>query len=88
MIPLDVWCSPAFEVKLRGRLDGKRLEGLSQDLWLGIRSVGPGVSEEFVRRGVVHEPFIHYGTEVWVDEDTMEDERGIRRRLTATRTES
>jgi len=87
-IPLDVWRSPAFEVKLSSQLSPEELAEFSPDLWLGIRGAGPGVPEGFARRGVVYEPFIHYGIGIWVDKDTMEDEWGIRRRLTSTRTES
>jgi len=87
-IPLDVWRSPAFQAKLKKHLSPEKLKNFSPALWLGIRGVGPGVPEDFARRGVAHEPFIHYGTGIWVDKDTMEDEWDIRRRLTATRTES
>jgi len=88
VIPLDVWCSPAFRAKLESQFSPEELARFSPDKWLGVRSVAPGVPEEFARKGVVHEPFIHYGTGIWVDRDTMEDEWGIRRRLTATGTES
>jgi len=87
-IPFDVWCSPAFLVKLRNQLGEEKLVNFSRDLWLGIRGAGPTVPEEFARKCVVHEPFVHYGTGIRVDQDTIEDEWGIRRRLTATRTES
>jgi uroporphyrinogen decarboxylase len=87
-LPLDVWLSPAFAAKIRSQLEREELNKFSPDLWLGVRSIGPGVSEEFARRGVSYEPFIHYGIGVWVEERVMEDEWGVRRRLTDAGTES
>lgn len=87
-LPLDIWVSPAFTVKLRSQLRKEDLAKFSPDLWLGIRSVGPSVSEDFTRRGVTYEPFIHYGIGVWVEPGVMEDEWGVKRRLTDAGTES
>jgi len=87
-LPLDVWRSPAFEMKLRSQLNESELARLSPDLWLGVKGVGPWVSEEFAKKGVVYNPFIHYGVGIWVEKNVMEDEWGVRRRLTASGTES
>jgi uroporphyrinogen decarboxylase len=87
-VPFDAWISPAFHLKLRSQLGSAELERLSPDLWLGVRGIGPGVSDVFARRGAVVNPFIHYGIGIPVDEVTLEDEWGIRRSLTSYGTES
>jgi uroporphyrinogen decarboxylase len=87
-IPLDVWKSPAFNTKISNELSQEKLATLSPDLWLGTRNISPGISEDFKNKGAVRELFIHQGTGIWVDDNTMEDEWGVRRRLTATGTES
>ncbi|MEM3591948.1 MAG: uroporphyrinogen decarboxylase family protein [Candidatus Bathyarchaeia archaeon] len=87
-LPLDIWLSPAFAAKLRGQLKQDELTNFSPDLWLGVRSIGPSVSDDFARKGVAYEAFIHYGVGIWVEPSVMEDEWGVRRRLTAAGTES
>jgi len=79
--------SPAFWRILKEHAKEPQLATL-RELTEGYWLVGPGPSEEFRKMGATFNPFIHYGVGIQVGPDMLEDEWGVRRQLTATKTES
>ncbi len=79
--------SPAFWEILKQQTKESELATL-WELTEGYGLAGPGPSEEFKKRGATFNPFIHYGIGIQVEPNVFEDEWGVRRQLTATKTES